>query len=113
MHSQFERINVKIDKPSKPLPNNPMAEGASHATAKGKSSPPPAAQQSSSTSVSLGSTATQLNSIESNMANTPVMDAAKVAEVRKAISNGSFKVNSEVVANKLVEMVRDLIGRKG
>lgn len=102
---------MKIDKPGKPLPNKPIAEGTTPATAKGKSSPPPA-PQSNGTSVSLGSTATQLHSMESNMANTPVVDAAKVAEIKKAISDGSFKVNSEVVANKLVEMVRGLIGRK-
>ena len=46
------------------------------------------------------------------MANTPVTDGAKVAEIKQAISDGSFKVNSEVVANRLIEMVRDLIGKK-
>lgn len=102
---------MKIDKPNKPLPT-PIGEGSSRAAAKGKSTPQPAAQKSSSTSVSLGSTASQLQSIESNMANTPVLDGAKVAEIQKAISDGSFKVNSEVVANRLIEMVRDLIGRK-
>ncbi len=103
---------MKIDKPSKPLPNNPAGEGTPRASAKGKPTPQPAAQQSGSTNVSLGSTATQLHSMESTMANTPVTDGAKVAEIKQAISDGSFKVNSEVVANRLIEMVRDLIGKR-
>ena len=101
---------MKIDKTSKPLSTTSAGETASHAPAKGKSSPPPSAQPASSTSVSLGSTATQLNSIESNISNTPVVDAAKVAEIKQAISEGRFKVNSGVVADRLIETVRDLIG---
>jgi negative regulator of flagellin synthesis FlgM len=101
---------MKIDKPSKPLPTSSAGEVATHAPAKGKSSPPPSAQPTSSTSVSLGSTATQLNSMESSMVNTPVVDASKVAEIKQAISEGRFKVNSGVVADRLIETVRDLIG---
>lgn len=103
---------MKIDKPSKSLPANPIAEGLPHAVPKGKSNPPPAAQQSGSTSVSLGSTATQLHSMASSMASTPVADASKVAEIRQAISDGRFKVNAEIVADRLIETVRDLIGSK-
>lgn len=99
---------MKIDKPGKPLPINPAGEGAAHAAAKEKSNPSSATQQSGSTSVSLGSTAAQLQS----MANSPVVDAAKVAEIRQAISDGRFKVNTEVVADRLIETVRDLIGNK-
>jgi negative regulator of flagellin synthesis FlgM len=99
---------VKIDKPSKPLPNSSIGE-ATYAPTKGKSSPPPPAQLTSSTNVSLGSTATQLSSMESSMVNTPVVDAGKVAEIKQAISEGRFKVNSGVVADRLIETVRNLI----
>jgi len=103
---------VKIDKPSKPLPASLAGEGVAHAAAKGKSNPPPAAQQSGDTSVSLGSTAAQLHSMESSMANTQVVNAAKVAEIKQAISEGRFKVNPEVVAGRLLDTVRDLIGSR-
>ena len=103
---------MKIDKPSKPLPANPIAEGRPHAAPKGKSNPPPAAQQPGSTSVSLGSTATQLHSMESSMASVPVADASKVAEIKQAISDGRFKVNPEIVADRLIETVHDLMGRR-
>lgn len=101
---------MKIDKPGKPLPVKLTGEGAAHAAAKGKSNPSPAAQHSGSTNVSLGSTAAQLRSMENSMANSPVADAAKVAEIRQAISDGRFKVNAEVVADRLLETVRDLVG---
>lgn len=103
---------MKIDKPSKPLPANPIAEGRPHAAPKGKSNPPPAAQQPGSTSVSLGSTATQLHSMESSMASIPVADAGKVAEIKQAISDGRFKVNPEIVADRLIETVHDLMGSR-
>lgn len=103
---------MKIDKPSKPLPASLAGEGVAHAAAKGKSNPPPAARQSGDTSVSLGSTAAQLHSMESSMANTPVVNAAKVAEIKQAISEGRFKVNPEVVAGRLLDTVRDLIGSR-
>ncbi|MDO8292813.1 MAG: flagellar biosynthesis anti-sigma factor FlgM [Gallionella sp.] len=102
---------MKIDKPSKPLPASGAEKGAAQA-AKGRSSPMPAATQRSDTSVSLGSTATQLHSMESSMANTPVVNAAKVAEIKQAISEGRFRVNPEAVAGRLLDTVRDLIGNR-
>lgn len=102
---------MKIDKPSKPLPVNLTGEAAP-APAKGKSGFQPDLQQSGSTNVSLGSTATQLQSMENSMASSPVVDAAKVAEIKQAISDGRFKVNTGVVADRLIETVRDLVGSK-
>jgi negative regulator of flagellin synthesis FlgM len=46
------------------------------------------------------------------MVNTPVVDATKVAEIKQAITEGRFKVNSGVVADRLIKTVRDLIGGK-
>lgn len=38
-----------------------------------------------------------------------VIDTAKIAEIKLAISEGRFKVNPEVVADRLLESVRELI----
>lgn len=99
---------VKIDKPTKPLPVAPAGEGHGRAPA---AKPAGGAQPSaaSGTSVHLGSTSAQLLSMEASMANTPLMDAAKVAEIKQAISEGRFQVNSGVVADRLIETVKDLI----
>lgn len=98
---------MKIDKTSNTLPASSAADGSARAAGKGK--PAPAQQKSGSTSVSLGSTATQLHSMENSMANAPVVDAAKVAEIKQAIAEGRFQVNTSVVADRLIATVRDLI----
>lgn len=103
---------MKIDKPDKPLPANLAGENAAHAATRGKPGQAPAAQHSGDTNVSLGSTAAQLRGMESSMANTPAVNAAKVAEIKQAIAEGRFKVNSEAVTERLLETVRDLIGSR-
>ncbi len=102
---------MKIDKTNNALPGKPAGDGASRAVSKGKADSS-AAPQPGSTSVSLGSTAAQLHSMENSMAGTPVVDSAKVAEIRQAISEGRFKVNSGVVAERLLQTVRDLLGNR-
>lgn len=47
--------------------------------------------------------------MEGSMANTPVVDASRVAEIKQAISENRFQVNSGVVADRLIETVKDLI----
>ncbi|MEO7558966.1 MAG: flagellar biosynthesis anti-sigma factor FlgM [Nitrosospira sp.] len=60
----------------------------------------------SSDSVQLS---TQLRNIEQNLANGEVFNAARVEEIKQAISEGHFVVNPEKVADRLLETVRDLI----
>ena len=103
---------MKIDKPSNSLPPGPIGEGTARASGKDKPSQTSASQQAGSTNVSLGSTATQLHNMESSMSAAPVVDAAKVAEIKQAISEGRFQVNSSVVAERLIATVRDLIDNK-
>jgi len=100
---------VKIDKTSNTLPASSAADGSARAAGKDRPAPASAQQKSGSTSVSLGSTATQLQSMENSMANAPVVDAAKVAEIKQAIAEGRFQVNTSVVADRLIATVRDLI----
>ena len=106
---------MKIDTPSKPLPGNPIGDAAARTTGKDKSGQPSVAQQAApqhSSSVSLGSTATQLRSMEGGASTTPAVNAAKVAEIKQAISEGRFQVNSAMVADRLIASVRDLINGK-
>jgi len=43
------------------------------------------------------------------MASAPLVNAAKVAEIKQAISEGRFKVDASVVADSLIRSVTDLI----
>lgn len=53
--------------------------------------------------VDLTSQSTLMQSLESSLASLPDTDVGKVEEVRQAIAEGRFKVDEEVVAEKLVE----------
>lgn len=101
---------MKIDKASTPLPSTPVGEGRSSAVQKNNTSAAP--QQTAGTSVSLGSAATHLRNMEESMSGGSPVNAAKVAEIKQAISEGRFKINSDVVAERLISSVRDLIGSK-
>lgn len=96
---------MKIDKPGNALPAGMLNDNTLRTTPL-KAGP---ALQQSSTSVSLGSTATQLSNMEASMVGTPVVDANKVSQIKQAISDGRFQVNSAAVANGLIQSVRDLI----
>jgi negative regulator of flagellin synthesis FlgM len=53
--------------------------------------------------VDLTAQANLMRSLESALADLPDTDLGKVEEVRQAIAEGRFKVDEEVVAEKLVE----------
>jgi negative regulator of flagellin synthesis FlgM len=40
-------------------------------------------------------------------------DAEKVARISQAIQNGSFKVNAEVIADKMIANAQELLGKVG
>lgn len=59
--------------------------------------------------VHLSPLSSQLQAIESSMADTPVVDSARVAEIRQAIAEGRFRVNPDVVADSLLQTARELL----
>jgi negative regulator of flagellin synthesis FlgM len=100
---------MKIDKTSNSVPSAKVGESAARgATAKPNTSGANAAK-ADSTSVHLGTTTAQLRSMEGAVASAPIVDAKKVAEIKQAITEGRFQVNSGVVADKLINTVRELI----
>ena len=73
------------------------SEGNTSATATGNASD------------TVGTTSTQLSNLGSTAA--PV-DASKLAEIKQAISEGRFQINSSTVAGSLVKSVVDLISTR-
>ncbi len=103
---------MKVEKTSS-SPATSVGESSSRNTpakTSGAKAPP---AQTESTSVHLGSTSAQLLSMGSSVASTSIVDTMKVAEIKQAISEGRFQVNSGVVADKLINTVRDLISASG
>ena len=94
----INRINTgssPIDKPAKPA-NGSKSESVSTS---GKTSSEGAITKLSGQSSELSAAGAPFN-------------AEKVAEIKQAISNGEFKVNSEAVAAKVIESARELLGQK-
>lgn len=60
--------------------------------------------------VQLSDLATRLNELESRFGGD--FDAKKVEEVRSAMAQGRFQVNSEAVADRLLASVAELLGKK-
>ena len=60
-------------------------------------------------SVQLSSRSTYLQAIEKGFADTPVVDSARVAEIKQAIASGHFKVDADKVADRLLQTVQELI----
>jgi negative regulator of flagellin synthesis FlgM len=100
---------MKIDKTSKPLPSTNVGETTARSAAAKPSGSKTSATGNESTSVTLGSTTSRLSSMGGAIASTPIVDAKKVAEIKQAITEGRFQVNSGVVADKLITTVRELI----
>ncbi len=46
------------------------------------------------------------------MGNSPVVNTAKVAEIKQAISEGKFQVNAGAVADQLIASVTELINSR-
>lgn len=63
-------------------------------------------------SVHLSSNVARLQSIDTSSANGPTVDIARIEEIKQAISEDNFKINSEVLVDRLLETVKELIQPK-
>ncbi len=54
--------------------------------------------------VILTDTAARMRSLENTVASMPVVDSQRVAEIRQAIQEGSYEINPERIAAKMLDM---------
>ena len=103
---------MKIENSIKTTSAKPVNEGqpspGKSGQRTGTNAPAAGASSASSTSTNIQLSA-QLQNIEKNLSKGEVFDAARVAEIKQAISEGRFTVNAGKVADGLLETVRDLI----
>lgn len=101
--SKNNAVNLGLDKLSVDKVNEKSNKGVSGATA---STP------ASDDSVTLSPLAQQLQSLQSKMGTDSVFDADKVNEIKNAIMRGDFKIDTEKVADGLIQSVKDILGNK-
>ncbi|WP_026259390.1 flagellar biosynthesis anti-sigma factor FlgM [Uliginosibacterium gangwonense] len=63
----------------------------------------------SDTKVEISSLSGRMQQLEQAVADTPVVDSGRVDEIKQAISQGQFQVNSEKVADGLISSVRQML----
>ncbi|MDK2125514.1 flagellar biosynthesis anti-sigma factor FlgM [Parachitinimonas caeni] len=104
---------MKIDNTGKPI-SAPLTKGAeSRASAAPRASKDEPAQPSRSDSVEINPLTSRLQSLEARLASQPVVDESRVAEIKQAIADGRFKIRADVIADKLVASVKELLANKG
>jgi negative regulator of flagellin synthesis FlgM len=74
-----------------------------------KSSKTDSAKPGPGVSVELSGLSSQLQALDAQVSSGEVVDAARVSQIKQAISEGRFKVNPDVVADRLLQTVRELI----
>lgn len=99
-------VNQGVDKSAKKPAVAKPESGAGKSAEKSQAGAP------SVGSVTLSPMAAQLQSLEAEVTASNVFDTKKVDAIKSAIASGQFKVNSEKVADGLIETVRDLLTTK-
>lgn len=69
----------------------------------------PASSAAAGEKVELSALAGRLRDVEASLANVPVADAGKIAEIKQAMAEGRFKVDASKVADGLIDSVRQMI----
>lgn len=96
---------MKIDNSLKTILGGPNLEESGRPAKKSASEPAAVATDK----VELSNTSSSLQAIEKGFAETPVVDTARVDEIKQAIASGCFKVNADKVADRLLQTVQELI----
>jgi len=60
--------------------------------------------------VNLSSQAKNLNQLEQKLGEYPEMDDERIAEIRSALEDGSYKVDAEKLAQKMLDMDKSIFG---
>lgn len=112
---------MKIDQPTKPLNSvsnqanvAPNKDSVPHAASTDAAATGVASSASPPMPAALNSLAAQVRQLQTQLLQPGAgdFDAAKVAEIRQAISEGRYQINPDKIADGLLDTVRDLLGKK-
>ena len=95
---------MKIDPGLKQVNLPSAAERTSQAQTKAKT--PTGGEQ---TEVSLSPLAAQLKELETQLAALPVVDRARVDSIKEAIASGQYAINTDNIAEGLLDSVKEML----
>jgi negative regulator of flagellin synthesis FlgM len=99
---------MKINHPGDPIK---LDRATVKANGNGAAKAPATAPAASTETLSLSELSTHLSKLETHLATSGEFDAGKVETIKQAIRDGHFKINSEVVADKLIKSAKELLGK--
>ena len=73
---------------------------------------PAAASQQNGDVVAITDSANAVQQAERALAQEPVVDSARVEQIRSAIADGSYQVDAQRVADKMIDMESSLSGER-
>ncbi|HEX4598954.1 MAG TPA: flagellar biosynthesis anti-sigma factor FlgM [Burkholderiaceae bacterium] len=100
---------TKTADPARTERTQPNAGGAARTS--GAAAQPAASSSGDSGRVQLSALSNRLSQLEAQFPQSS-FDAAKVSEVRAAIAEGRYQINTGVIADKLIASASQLAGRK-
>ena len=95
---------MKIDNSVSSVAGVPTGESRQRADKSTTQSAKPSGEQ-----VELSSLAARMQEVETALANVPVADANRIAEIKQAMAEGRFQVDASKVADGLIESVKQMI----
>lgn len=100
---------MKIDKriPAPTATKTPAVKGKAGGTRASGSKAP------GGESLTLTETSTQVRVLEAELAQVDVTDTQKIASVKDALAKGTFEVNAEVVADRLIDHTKEALRKRG
>lgn len=96
---------MKIDKRITP----PAAAKVASTKAKGAGK---ASGTAGGDSLTLTDSSTRIRALESGLASVDVADAGKIESVKAALADGSFTVDAEVVADRLIDHTKEALRKR-
>lgn len=85
--------------------DTPLA-GSSHASGK----PAAADAGANSPPIRLSELSSQIHKLETKLSSEPAFDAGRIEQIKTAIRDGSYQVNADAVADKIIQGIRELSG---
>lgn len=70
----------------------------------------PQAQAARGENVNLSNQAKNLKQLETKLGDYPEMDDDRIAEIRSALENGTYKIDAEKLAQKMLDMDESIFG---
>lgn len=89
------------------------AIGSDNARQRAPATATDSAASSDSASVKVNISSLSSLGVDSVLANSPVTNPDKIAEIKQAIADGKFTVNADKIASGLIDSVRELLGKNG